>query len=167
MNIDFSHLTISDYVLIVIFACGAISHLVPNGSLAQRILNIIGTMTFKANSPATPNPVSQLIDKVSKTSLLIGFSIVSFIGCQPAAKIWDTAYQTCIASMQVEPVVVAAAGKKALPVLDYVKTICNVVDVLNPYVQVLESEYQDAGPKKIVAPATPRALEAAKAHGLL
>jgi hypothetical protein len=168
MNLDFSHLSISDYILIVIFICGAISHIVPNGSLAQKILNVIGSMTFKANSPAaTPTPVSEIISKVSKTSLLIGVVLVSFIGCQPAAKIWDTAYQTCVASMKIEPLVVEAANKKALPLIDYVNTICNVVDVLNPYVQALESEYQDAGPKKLVEPATPRALKAAKEHGLL
>jgi hypothetical protein len=177
LGIDFAHLTVTNIILIVIVLAGILSHVVPNGSKLQQVLNVIGTLTFKANQPANTDEkkvTSGIVSKVTKTTMYIGLSIVSFIlvmvalvSCKPAVAIADMAYDLCVASMKVEPLVVQAAQARQLDVLKYTKDICKVVEVVHPYVEYLKAERQDAGPNQLPAPPTPRALQAAQSRDLI
>ena len=177
LGIDFAHLTVANVILIVIILAGILSHVAPNGSKLQQVLNIIGALTFKANQAKkveTVSDTSGIVSKVTKTTMYIGVSLLSlilvllaFLSCRPAAAIIDTAYDLCVASMKVEPLVAQAAQARQLDVLKYTQEICKVVDVVHPYVEYLKAEQQDAGPKQLIPPPTPRALEAARSRELI
>lgn len=177
LGIDFAHLTPANVILLIVVLCGILSHVVPEGSKIQKVFNVVGALTFKANRPAATPPTqtnSGIVSKVMKHSIYIGICTITFavtvfllFCCKPAVAIADLAYDLCVKSMKVEPLVVQAAQSRKLDVLGYTKEICTVVDVLHPYVEYLKAEQQDAGPKQLIAPPTPRALQAAQARELL
>lgn len=177
LGIDFAHLTVANIILIVIILAGILSHVVPEGSKLQKVLNVIGALTFKANQPAkttAQRETSGIVSKVTKATIYIGITfgciliaVVSAISCKPALAIADAAYDLCVTTMKVEPAVVQAASARQLDVLKYTKEICTVVDVLHPFIEYLKAEQRDAGPKQLIPPPAPRALEAARGRNLI
>jgi hypothetical protein len=177
LGIDFAHLTVANIILLIVVLCGILSHVVPEGSKIQKVFNVVGALTFKANRPAAISPTqanSGIVSKVMKNSIYIGICTITFavsvfllFCCKPAVAIADLAYDLCVKSMKDEPLVIQAAQSRKLDVLGYTKEICTVAEVIHPYVEFMKAEPQDAGPKQLIAPPTPRALQAAHARELL
>jgi hypothetical protein len=177
LGIDFAHLTVANIILIVIVLAGIFSHAAPDGSKLQKVLNVIGALTFKANLPAkstATQETSGIVKKITKATIYVGvtfgcilITVVSVISCKPALAIADAAYDLCVTTMKVEPAVVQAATARQLDVLKYTKENCTVVDVLHPFVEYLKAEQRDPSSKLLVPPPAPRALEAARGRNLI
>jgi hypothetical protein len=146
-------------ILAVIAICGILSHFFSPTSTLGKIFNVLGALTFRAAQVGDSN-----VKKLTNASIVFFVSFV-VIGCQPAMKIWDTAYDTCVKALQVEPAVIAVADKKVVPYVEYAKGICNIAVVLNPFIEELNAIA--TGAKKADKPAKLRALQAAQEHGLL
>jgi hypothetical protein len=143
-------------ILFVIVICGLLSNFFKPTSKIGQVLSTIGSLSVRSSMAAPPSA-----SKIASTSIL--FLLCSGLtNCVPAKKVWDTAYDTCVASLQVQAVIIQVAGKKAIPVLEYAKAACQVMAVLDPFVQDLSE-----GNKVGASNATEKALAAAKEHGLL
>lgn len=165
---------IGNFLLATALLCGALSHLFTPSSKIGRVLNVIGMFTLNAAKTSEKIAPKKPDLKIVSGSLLIP---LLFIGCVPSKKIWDIAYDTCVAAMKVEPIVAQVAQKKDVPIVKYAEFLCNVVEVLDPFVDELVSSQptktqvptlkQALKTAKVQEPAVKRALNVAEVRGLL
>lgn len=156
---------VANVLLAIGLLCGGLSHFVTPTSKIGRVLNVIGMFTTKAGQSLDKKEEKKTSLRSVNSALLVLLVTGTTTGCAPGKQIWDTAYDTCVAALRLEPVVIAAAQGKGQGVLEYAQFVCKAVEVLDPFVQELNAQSQHARGARPAA--TEKAVEIAKAKGLL
>jgi hypothetical protein len=145
--------------------CGGLSHFVTPTSKVGKVLNVIGMFTTRAGEALDRKPTEKPSLRSVNSALLVLLVSSCVTGCAPARQIWDTAYDTCVAALRLEPVVIAVAQDRGQDVIQYAKILCNMVEVLDPFVQELDAQARAARTAR--PSAVDLAIEAAEAKQLL
>lgn len=115
---------VANVVLAVGLLCGGLSQFVNPTTKLGKFLNVFGMATTKVAKYLNTNTAAPAAER--PTLRVMSGSIVFLVllllpGCAPAKKIWDTAYDTCVVALRLEPAFISAAQTRGQTALDYAK----------------------------------------------